>query len=220
MGSLDWVTGWLSAALLKKSSSLGRGSSPAQLAPDTRDDVSGVVSQIEGVWADTRKAWFQTPLHLRIVDKRLTEARDRLSAGSAAEIAAFMRDLSGEVLVRTDGEFWSGASRMAEPVMEALLEPLVERRMAGGCVDLEALKHSVVHWVRFGERDAEPADTPACSARQISDLVVSSLGCGRVNPERVRLGLVSPMVPVVETLLIMLRLGLAVAQPQGGGANG
>lgn len=205
-------------------------------APPDRADVGGDVGRgesiasssrcsadvINGVCADARKAWFRTPLHLRVQPARVQEFLECITTGSAAEIAAFMRDLAGQVLVRSEGEFWAGAGRMAEPVMESLLGPLVASRadVQGSLLDLESLKRSVLHWVECGQLLGHDESAGASCARQISDFAVASLGAGVVNPVQVRLGLIAPMVPVLETMIIMTELAEVSGSAGSGVFNG
>lgn len=174
------------------------------------------------VCQDARKAWTHTQLLSLTRDERVSRAQAALRQAGARELAAFMTECAGPLLVRLDSELWGGAGRLAEPLMEALLEHLIAERPQGGMVEPEAIKEVALHWIETGRLPGEQALGEPSQARLISDFVVGDVaaasGRAGLDEPMLRLALLAPLVSVMETLAVLSRVDGSLLQVLRAGA--
>jgi len=178
----------------------------AQPVADGRESSAPAASrEFLAACADTQKAWYQSNLLSICKQHSLRGARDALRRQSGGEIVELLLEVMGPVapakLKDAMGSVSNHHREMAKLVCSLAMRLAVAERQPGAMVDLAEVKAMLVHWIdegSFGKGDAVAEDR---QARRMASLLA-----GSEYADRVRLTIIAPLAPALESLIVVSKL--------------
>lgn len=190
-----------------------------------------------GACDDVRKAWFQTNMLGLAKGMTVKRVRQQLRECDAPELVALALDVMGPIRpLELRGYMGDAVAKHREAaglVLRLCIREALPRRAAGEMLDVARVKAMLLQWIRTGRLEGESSQA-AMYLGQIGSLMAERTTSPepwladvlvrygvkprseRVDPSRVRLALVAPLAPAVESLLIVAGIDESLISAMGG----
>lgn len=179
--------------------------------------------EFTGACEDVRKAWFQS--HLLSISKPQVISRVRLALVNQdyRALTALMLEIMGPVAPIDPrdamGPVSAGHQAMAGIVCSMAMRVAIASRREGTCIDLQDVKQMLLNWIEFGDFGVRPPVTQLTVEQQAQQSQVSlearrmaSVFDGNKYPERMRLAVLAPLAPPLESLIVVSTLSETMLQ--------
>lgn len=190
-----------------------------------------------GACDDVRKAWFQTNMLGLAKGMTVKRVREQLRVCDAPDLAALALDVMGPIRPLDFrgymGDVVAKHREAAGLVLRLCLREALRHRAAGEMLDVASVKSMLLQWISMGRLEDESSPA-AQDLRRIGALMAERTASPepwlaevllrygvkpkteRVDPARVRLALVAPLAPAVESLLIVAGIDESLIAVMGG----
>lgn len=162
-----------------------------------------------GACKDTHKAWSSGNMLSLVNPKVLKHSKACLQEGDEVSIVDLMLDIMGPVAPVQVRDAMSLATKSHKEVTKIVctlaVRSLLKHRASGSALDMEHLRIALLNWIsvgHFGFSPGDPGFNDANSATKIAELVSEKA----IDPAAVRLAIVAPLAPVIESLILICRL--------------
>lgn len=177
-----------------------------------------------GACDDVRKAWFQTNMLGLAKGMTVKRVRQQLRECDAPELVALTLDVMGPIrpldLRAYMGDVVAKQREAAGLVLRLCLREALQYRAAGEMLDVARVKALLLQWIRTGGLEDQSSPAAKDLARigaliaerttspepGLADILVQygvKPRSERVDPSRIRLALVAPLAPALESMLIV-----------------
>lgn len=193
------------------------------LVADAPAPARAAAQEFRAALADVRKAWHRTNLISLSNAGVMRQVRDGLRDAGAQQLVSLTLDVMGPIrpvdMRDYMGETVGKHRELLALVYQLALKAALRDRAAGQVVDLALVKALLENWIAAGRLEGADSAESRDSAR-IADLMAkdtrlqTSWGVRRkvedVEPARVRLALLAPLAPALESLQVVAQLDEAL----------
>jgi hypothetical protein len=179
----------------------------APMADEQEASVGEAAQEFINACVDARKAWYRTNLLAIAKPLVLSSVREALKNRDGKEITALLLDIMGPVAPVELKDAMSASTishrEMAGLVCTLAMSIEVAKRGPDESVDLIAVKAMLVNWISCGAFFLDtPENKESRQARRMAS-IFSDLE----QPSRVRLSVLAPLAPALESMIVVSELG-------------